>query len=250
MSTHRVSHVGEKVEESKTCPALGCGRHTADATTRLNKYRRQSLSWMNGKVIYRLWSKDKHIITPPLVGHVSDVMNGGEEGSIQLSIHLPPSSLHSISVFASSSLYWSCPSYLSTAIFLPPSLFLFVTHSSEMSFTFLSFSFAFSPPRLSSDDPLLLQALLFSLSSCLPLILSLSSFSTSRFLLANAFFFLISKAALEAWVCEGWYIEHTAAFFLAPFSLPHSSDRKQTLTRPPLGTQRLFRHSMLQAKIT
>lgn len=170
-----------------------------------------------------------------------------------------------VCVSASSSPLLILP-FLPTAIFFPLSLFLFIILPSEISSIFLSFSFALSPPdsllmTLCCYNPSILFVSLFTINSPS---MSLPFFTSSfpnfvirclRFrghvLFANVFFpFRFLKLFSKLTFMKSGISSIPPLSPSPPFSLLLSSDRKQTLTRPPLGTQRLFRHSVLQARTT
>lgn len=89
---------------------------------------------MNGsKVKSVACDRRTSVSSPPLEGHVSDVTNGGEEGSIQLSIHPPSLALSSCTPLL----------ILPFAIYshISPCFFFFLTFSLELSSISLSLSF-------------------------------------------------------------------------------------------------------------
>lgn len=144
----------------------------------------------------------------------------------------------SLSLFSSPLL---CPFYLRPplpAFFLPPSLFLSVTHPSEISSAFPSFPLAFS---ILSNDPSLLQYPRYFCFPCLPLIplphlFPLMTLSFAVFVSPTSFF-PISKVARRALVlAKGGVSEHTATFSPRPRLHPASLFGSKTLTKPPLGT--------------
>lgn len=195
------SHVEEKVEESKTCPALGRGRHAADATTRLNKYRRRSFSWMNGCLSSVIEGQAYHHTA---AGGARQWRHGRRRGGIDTAQH-PPFSL-SLSLYLGVCFFLSFTDLaLSTYGHLSSTLTLSIHHPSIRNIFYLSLFLFRSlfpdclPMILCRYNLFCVFVSVFTINSfsTSPLSLSfppswlcysLSSFSTGRLLLANICF--------------------------------------------------------------
>lgn len=162
------------------------------ATTRLNKYRSEAAAEWTAKVeSVACVIEGQAYHHKPLVGHVSDVTDGGEERSIQLSIHPFP-----LCVSASSS-------PLLILLFLSMSIFLSLSQSPKQEYFLALF---FTPPHLTIRSTLLFLFNFLSISFIVFFSWSLCSVfvSTGRFLPITTFF-LIYKP-LEFRACKEIYL--------------------------------------------